>query len=50
MKNFPSREELVAEVAPAEVEWTELTYFWLATVWYRFGPFARVLVDPGGRI
>ncbi|MEV4263328.1 class I SAM-dependent methyltransferase [Kribbella sp. NPDC049584] len=32
LKNFPSREELVADVAPAEVEWTELTYFWLATV------------------
>jgi len=32
LKNFPTREELTAEVAPAEVEWTELTYFWLATV------------------
>ncbi|TDW95576.1 ubiquinone/menaquinone biosynthesis C-methylase UbiE [Kribbella pratensis] len=32
LKNFPSREEFAAEVAPAEVEWTELTYFWLATV------------------
>lgn len=32
LKNFPSREQFTAEVAPAEVEWTELTYFWLATV------------------
>ncbi|TCC03610.1 class I SAM-dependent methyltransferase [Kribbella soli] len=32
LKNFPSREELATQVAPAEVEWTELTYFWLATV------------------
>jgi ubiquinone/menaquinone biosynthesis C-methylase UbiE len=32
LKNFPTREELAAEVAPAEAEWTELTYFWLATV------------------
>jgi protein-L-isoaspartate O-methyltransferase len=32
LKNFPSREELTAQVAPAEVEWTELAYFWLATV------------------
>jgi 2-polyprenyl-3-methyl-5-hydroxy-6-metoxy-1,4-benzoquinol methylase len=32
LKNFPAREELVAAVAPAELEWTELTYFWLATV------------------
>ena len=32
LKNFPTREQLVADVAPAEVEWTELTYFWLATV------------------
>ncbi|TCC34844.1 class I SAM-dependent methyltransferase [Kribbella sindirgiensis] len=32
LKNFPSREQFAADVAPAEVEWTELTYFWLATV------------------
>ncbi|RZT28156.1 methyltransferase family protein [Kribbella sp. VKM Ac-2569] len=32
LKNFPSREELATQVAPAEVEWTDLTYFWLATV------------------
>ncbi|MET9314978.1 class I SAM-dependent methyltransferase [Kribbella sp. NPDC003505] len=32
LKNFPTREELATEVAPAEAEWTELTYFWLATV------------------
>jgi protein-L-isoaspartate O-methyltransferase len=32
LKNFPAREEFAAAVAPAEVEWTELTYFWLATV------------------
>ncbi|WP_328997200.1 class I SAM-dependent methyltransferase [Kribbella sp. NBC_00709] len=32
LKNFPSRERFAADVAPAEVEWTELTYFWLATV------------------
>ncbi|TDO47586.1 methyltransferase family protein [Kribbella sp. VKM Ac-2571] len=32
LKNFPSREEFAAQVAPAEVEWTELAYFWLATV------------------
>ncbi|MET9268686.1 class I SAM-dependent methyltransferase [Kribbella sp. NPDC003557] len=32
LKNFPAREEFAAAVMPAEVEWTELTYFWLATV------------------
>ncbi|MGW6195952.1 class I SAM-dependent methyltransferase [Kribbella sp. NPDC055110] len=32
LKNFPSREEFAVQVAPAEVEWTELAYFWLATV------------------
>lgn len=32
LKNFPTREEFVAEVAPARVEWTELSYFWLAAV------------------
>lgn len=32
LKNFPTREELATEVAPSEAEWTELTYFWLATV------------------
>jgi protein-L-isoaspartate O-methyltransferase len=32
LKNFPTREEVAAAVAPARVEWTELTYFWLATV------------------
>ncbi|MFI5696005.1 class I SAM-dependent methyltransferase [Kribbella sp. NPDC051586] len=32
LKNFPSREELAADLAPAQVEWTELSYFWLATV------------------
>jgi hypothetical protein len=28
LKNFPSREQFTAGVGPAEVEWTELTYFW----------------------
>ena len=32
LKNFPSRDEFAAQVAPREVEWTELAYFWLATV------------------
>jgi SAM-dependent methyltransferase len=32
LKNFPSREQFVGDVAPGEVEWTELTYFWLGTV------------------
>ncbi|WP_371407476.1 class I SAM-dependent methyltransferase [Kribbella sp. NBC_00662] len=32
LKNFPTREEFAAGVQPGEVEWTELTYFWLGTV------------------
>lgn len=32
LKNFPTREEFAAGVLPGEVEWTELTYFWLGTV------------------
>lgn len=32
LKNFPSQEEFAVQVAPAAVEWTELAYFWLATV------------------
>lgn len=32
LKNFPTREQFVADVAPGAVEWTDLTYFWLATV------------------
>ncbi|MGW7683503.1 class I SAM-dependent methyltransferase [Kribbella sp. NPDC054772] len=32
LKNFPTREQFTADVAPREVEWTELAYFWLATV------------------
>jgi protein-L-isoaspartate O-methyltransferase len=31
LKNFPSREQFAADVG-RPVEWTELTYFWLATV------------------
>ncbi|TDW15148.1 hypothetical protein [Kribbella kalugense] len=32
LKNFPSRDQFAADVAPAEVVWTDLTYFWLATI------------------
>lgn len=32
LKNFPTREQFSAGVAPGAVEWTDLTYFWLATV------------------
>lgn len=32
LKNFPTRERFTADVSPGAVEWTELTYFWLATV------------------
>jgi SAM-dependent methyltransferase len=32
LKNFPARDQFTADVAPAEVTWTDLTYFWLATV------------------
>ena len=32
LKNFPTREQFTADVAPGAVEWTDLTYFWLATV------------------
>ncbi|GAA1608290.1 class I SAM-dependent methyltransferase [Kribbella karoonensis] len=31
LKNFPSREQFAADVG-REVEWTELSYFWLAVV------------------
>jgi len=31
LKNFPTRDQLAADL-PAEVDWTELTYFWVATV------------------
>ncbi|NIK62128.1 class I SAM-dependent methyltransferase [Kribbella shirazensis] len=31
LKNFPAREQFAADVG-RPVEWTELTYFWLATV------------------
>ena len=32
LKNFPTRDQFTADVAPADVTWTDLTYFWLATV------------------
>lgn len=32
LKNFPTVEQFTADVAPAQVSWTDLTYFWLATV------------------
>ncbi|MEV0796599.1 class I SAM-dependent methyltransferase [Kribbella sp. NPDC050281] len=32
LKNFPTTEQFTADVAPADVTWTDLTYFWLATV------------------
>ena len=32
LKNFPSAEQFAADVAPGEVSWTELIYFWLATI------------------
>jgi protein-L-isoaspartate O-methyltransferase len=36
LKNFPTREQFIDDVAPfAEVEWTELPYFWLATLTFR---------------
>lgn len=33
VKNFPSREQLAADLAPVatDLEWTELTHYWLAT-------------------
>jgi len=36
LKNFPTREQFLADVGSfAEVEWTELPYFWLATLTFR---------------
>ena len=36
LKNFPTREQFIDDVTPfAEVEWTELPYFWLATLTFR---------------
>lgn len=32
LKNFPAREQFAADVAPSTVDWTDLTYFWLATI------------------
>lgn len=32
LKNFPTREQFAADLAPAEVRWTELTYFWIASI------------------
>jgi 2-polyprenyl-3-methyl-5-hydroxy-6-metoxy-1,4-benzoquinol methylase len=32
LKNFPTVEQFTADVAPAQVGWTDLTYFWMATV------------------
>ena len=32
LKNFPTREQFTRDVAPAEVSWTDLTYFWVATI------------------
>jgi protein-L-isoaspartate O-methyltransferase len=32
LKNFPTVAQFTADVAPAQVSWTDLTYFWLATV------------------
>jgi len=32
LKNFPTTEQFTADMAPADVTWTDLTYFWLATV------------------
>ncbi|TCC45711.1 class I SAM-dependent methyltransferase [Kribbella capetownensis] len=32
LKNFPTTEQFRADMAPADVTWTDLTYFWLATV------------------
>ncbi|MGW6281911.1 class I SAM-dependent methyltransferase [Kribbella sp. NPDC055071] len=32
LKNFPDRERFALDVAPARVVWTDLTYFWLATI------------------
>jgi protein-L-isoaspartate O-methyltransferase len=34
LKNFPSQQQFIADVAPiaASVQWTELAYFWLATI------------------
>lgn len=37
LKNFPNRDQFIADVTPvaADVRWTELTYFWLATITLR---------------
>jgi len=32
LKNFPTREQFSADLAPAEVKWTELNYFWVASI------------------
>lgn len=34
LKNFPTQEQFMRDAAPiaAEAQWTELTYFWLATI------------------
>ena len=32
LKNFPTVAQFTADVAPSQVSWTDLTYFWLATV------------------
>jgi SAM-dependent methyltransferase len=32
LKNFPTAEQFAADVAPGEAGWTDLTYYWLATV------------------
>lgn len=32
LKNFPTVAQFTADVTPAQVSWTDLTYFWLAAV------------------
>jgi protein-L-isoaspartate O-methyltransferase len=32
LKNFPTVEQFTADVAPAQVSWTDLTYFWVAAI------------------